>query len=109
LVQFGETLVERTVLETGLAAIRIRNERERTCFQLRFFADMLEDGSWVDARIDHADSARTPVPKPDVRSMLRPLGPIAIFCASNFPLAFSVAGGDRRIRRDCDTRRGVET
>jgi NADP-dependent aldehyde dehydrogenase len=94
LVQFGETLVERTVLETGLAAIRIRNERERTCFQLRFFADMLEDGSWVDARIDHADSARTPVPKPDVRSMLRPLGPIAIFCASNFPLAFSVAGGD---------------
>jgi alpha-ketoglutaric semialdehyde dehydrogenase len=94
LVQFGETLVERTVLETGLAATRIRNERERTCFQLRFFADIVEDGSWVDARIDRADSARVPVPKPDVRSMLRPLGPIAIFCASNFPLAFSVAGGD---------------
>jgi|HubBroStandDraft_4_1064222.scaffolds.fasta_scaffold02879_4 alpha-ketoglutaric semialdehyde dehydrogenase len=94
LVQFGETLVERTVLETGLAATRVRNERERTCFQLRFFADMVEDGSWVDARIDRADSARIPVPKPDVRSMLRPVGPIAVFCASNFPLAFSVAGGD---------------
>ncbi len=94
LVQYGETLVERTILETGLAATRIRIERERTCFQLRFFADMVEDGSWVDARIDRADSARIPVPKPDVRSVLRPLGPIAVFCASNFPLAFSVAGGD---------------
>jgi len=94
LEQLGETLVERAVLESGLPAARIRNERARTCFQLRFFANMVDDGSWVDARIDRADPARMPSPKPDVRSMLRPLGPIVVFCASNFPLAFSVAGGD---------------
>ena len=58
------------------------------------FADLLDDGSWVDARIDHSMPDRQPVPKPDVRSMLRPLGPVAVFCASNFPLAYSVAGGD---------------
>jgi NADP-dependent aldehyde dehydrogenase len=58
------------------------------------FADLLEEGSWVDARLDHAIPDRQPVPKPDVRSMLRPLGPVAVFCASNFPLAYSVAGGD---------------
>lgn len=92
--ELGETLVERTAAESGLPAARIRNERGRTCFQLRFFAKMIEDGSWVDARIDHAEPTRAPVPKPDVRSMMRPLGPIAIFCAGNFPLAFSVAGGD---------------
>jgi 2,5-dioxopentanoate dehydrogenase len=94
LEQLGEQLVERAVLESGLPATRIRNERGRTCSQLRFFARMVENGSWVDARIDRSDPSRTPVPKPDVRSMLVPLGPIAIFCASNFPLAFSVAGGD---------------
>jgi alpha-ketoglutaric semialdehyde dehydrogenase len=94
LAELGETLVERAVLETGLTAARIRNERERTCFQLRFFADMVEEGSWIDARIDHADPARRQSPRPDLRSMQRPLGPIAVFCASNFPLAFSVAGGD---------------
>lgn len=90
----GETLIARASLETGLAAERIRNERARTCGQLRAFADLLIDGSWVDARIDHGDSDRKPVPKPDLRSMLRPLGPVAVFCASNFPLAYSVAGGD---------------
>ena len=58
------------------------------------FADLLDEGSWVDARIDHAIPDRQPVPKPDVRSMLRPIGPVAVFCASNFPLAYSVAGGD---------------
>jgi NADP-dependent aldehyde dehydrogenase len=58
------------------------------------FADLLDEGSWVDARIDHSIPDRQPVPKPDVRSMLRPLGPVAVFCASNFPLAYSVAGGD---------------
>ncbi len=94
LEQPGEELVERAVLETGLPAGRIRNERGRTCSQLRFFAKMAETASWVDARIDRADPGRVPAPKPDVRSMLRPLGPIAVFCASNFPLAFSVAGGD---------------
>jgi NADP-dependent aldehyde dehydrogenase len=94
LEQAGDALVERAVLESGLPAARIRNERGRTCFQLRFFANMIDNGSWVDARIDHGDPARAPAPKPDVRSMLRPLGPIVVFCASNFPLAFSVAGGD---------------
>jgi NADP-dependent aldehyde dehydrogenase len=58
------------------------------------FADLLDEGSWVDARVDHAIPDREPIPKPDVRSMLRPLGPVAVFCASNFPLAYSVAGGD---------------
>ena len=90
----GDTLVERATAETGLPAGRIQGERGRTCGQLRMFADLVEDGSWVDARIDHADPDRQPVPKPDTRSMLRPLGPVVVFCASNFPLAFSVAGGD---------------
>jgi alpha-ketoglutaric semialdehyde dehydrogenase len=90
----GEELVERAVAESALPLARIRGERGRTVGQLRFFADILDEGSWVDARIDFADPARQPVPKPDVRSMLRPLGPIVVFGASNFPLAFSVAGGD---------------
>ena len=58
------------------------------------FADLLEEGSWVEARIDRALPERTPAPRPDLRRMLVPLGPVAIFGASNFPLAFSVAGGD---------------
>jgi alpha-ketoglutaric semialdehyde dehydrogenase len=94
LMQMGETLVSCAVSESGLPAARIRSERDRTCFQLRFFAGIAEKGAWVDARIDRGDVDRLPSPKPDVRSMLRPLGPVAVFCASNFPLAFSVAGGD---------------
>jgi NADP-dependent aldehyde dehydrogenase len=90
----GDQLVERVMAESALPEARIRGERARTCFQLRFFADVVEEGSWVDARIDTADPDRKPAPKPDVRSMLRPIGPVAVFCASNFPLAFSVAGGD---------------
>jgi len=90
----GEALVERAVHETALPAARIRGERTRTCFQLRFFAEMIEEGSWVDARIDPGDPARQPLPKPDVRSLRVPVGPVAVFGASNFPLAFSVAGGD---------------
>jgi len=89
----GEALVERATAETGLSEERIRSERGRTANQLRLFADLVEEGSWVDARIDRADPTRKPLPKPDVRSMLRPLGPVVVFCASNFPLAFSVAGG----------------
>ena len=58
------------------------------------FADLVEEGSWIDARIDKAQPDRKPLPKPDIRSMLRPIGPVVVFCASNFPLAFSVAGGD---------------
>lgn len=90
----GDTLIQRASLETALPSARFIGERARTCGQLRMFADVLEDGSWVDARIDHAIPDREPLPKPDVRSMLRPLGPVAVFCASNFPLAYSVAGGD---------------
>lgn len=90
----GDTLIERASLETALPNQRFIGERTRTCGQLRMFADVLEEGSWVDARIDHAIPDRQPIPKPDVRSMLKPLGPVAVFCASNFPLAYSVAGGD---------------
>lgn len=92
--QLGEPLVERATAETALPPERIRSERGRTCSQLKLFADVIEEGSWVDARIDLPDPERKPLPKPDVRSVLRPLGPVAVFGASNFPLAFSVAGGD---------------
>jgi 2,5-dioxopentanoate dehydrogenase len=90
----GSKLIERASLETSLPHARFEGERARTCAQLRMFADLLDEGSWVDARIDHANPDRQPVPKPDVRSLLRPIGPVAVFCASNFPLAYSVAGGD---------------
>jgi NADP-dependent aldehyde dehydrogenase len=89
-----EDIVARGQLETALAEPRLRGETARTCGQLRMFADLIEEGSWVDARIEHAQPDRAPLPKPDLRSMLRPLGPVAVFCASNFPLAYSVAGGD---------------
>ena len=87
-------IVERAGRETALPPARLQGETARTCAQLRLFADVAEEGSWVSARIDHADSDRKPLPRPDIRSMLRPLGPIVVFGASNFPLAFSVAGGD---------------
>jgi alpha-ketoglutaric semialdehyde dehydrogenase len=90
----GDELIIRANAETGLPEPRLRNETARTCNQLRLFADLVEEGSWVDARIDRGDRDRKPLPKPDVRSMLRPLGPVVVFGASNFPLAFSVAGGD---------------
>ena len=90
----GDSLIQRASFETALPNQRFVGERARTCGQLRMFADLLEEGSWVDARVDHALPDRQPIPKPDVRSMLRPLGPVAVFCASNFPLAYSVAGGD---------------
>ncbi|HEY4009985.1 MAG TPA: aldehyde dehydrogenase family protein, partial [Acidobacteriaceae bacterium] len=87
-------IVERAQSETGLPKPRLEGELARTTGQLRLFADVVEEGSWVDARIDEALPDRKPLPRPDVRSMLRPLGPVAVFGASNFPLAFSVAGGD---------------
>lgn len=89
-----DDIVERGKLETALPELRLRGESGRTIGQLRMFAELIEDGSWVDARIEHAQSDRQPLPKPDLRSMLRPLGPVAVFCAANFPLAYSVAGGD---------------
>ena len=87
------TIIERANLETGLPLARLQGEMVRTTGQLRLFAEVLEEGSWVNARIDEANHERKP-PRPDVRSMLRPLGTVAVFGASNFPLAFSVAGGD---------------
>jgi NADP-dependent aldehyde dehydrogenase len=87
-------IMERANLETALPIPRLQSELGRTCFQLRLFADIAQEGAWADARIDHADAGRKPAPKPDVRSVMRPLGPVAVFGASNFPLAFSVAGGD---------------
>ncbi len=89
-----EDIVARGQLETALPEARLRGETARTVGQLRLFANLIEEGSWVDARIERADPDRKPLPKPDLRSMIRPLGPVAVFCASNFPLAYSVAGGD---------------
>lgn len=94
LTEQGAAIVERANLETGLPLPRLQGELARTTNQLALFAEVVEEGSWVDARIDEADPARKPLPKPDVRSMSRALGPAAVFGASNFPLAFSVAGGD---------------
>jgi len=90
----SETLTAQAILETGLPEVRIKGETGRTCGQLKLFADLIEEGSWVDARIENANPDRTPLPKPDLRSMLTPLGPVVVFGASNFPLAFSTAGAD---------------
>jgi len=87
-------IVERAAQETALPIARLQGETARTCHQLRLFAQVAEEGSWINARIDHADPERKPIPKPDIRSLMRPLGPVVVFGASNFPLAFSVAGGD---------------
>lgn len=90
----GDTLIERAHKESALPVGRLTGERGRTCSQLRLFAQVVREGSWVDARIDPAQPDRKPAPRPDIRRMLVPLGPVAVFGASNFPLAFSVAGGD---------------
>ncbi|MFZ2491774.1 MAG: aldehyde dehydrogenase (NADP(+)), partial [Thermoanaerobaculia bacterium] len=90
----GDELTGRAHLETALPLARLQSELGRTCGQLRLFADLVEKGAWVSARIDRAEPEPKPAAKPDLRSMLRPLGPVAVFGASNFPLAFSVAGGD---------------
>lgn len=89
-----DDLVERMPAETALPEARVRGESARTMAQLRMFADLVEEGSWVDARIETALPNRKPIPKPDLRSLRQALGPVLVFCASNFPLAFSVAGGD---------------
>jgi len=89
----GDEIVARAHAETALPQPRLVSELGRTCRQLRLFAGVVEDGSWVDARIDSAEPQRQP-PAPDVRSMRQPIGPVAVFGASNFPLAFSTAGGD---------------
>jgi NADP-dependent aldehyde dehydrogenase len=94
IMALGDALITRCMEETGLPEARLTGERGRTVNQLKLFAQLLREGSWVDARVDTADPERKPLPKPDIRSMLRPLGPVGVFGASNFPLAFSVAGGD---------------
>ncbi|WP_039798711.1 aldehyde dehydrogenase (NADP(+)) [Nocardia araoensis] len=90
----GDVLVDRVIGETGLPEARVRSEIGRTTGQLRLFADVVREGSWTGARLDRPDPARSPLPKPDLRQRRIPLGPVAVFAASNFPLAFSVAGGD---------------
>lgn len=90
----GDALLQRANAETGLPPARLTGERGRTCGQLRLFAQLVREGSWVDARIDPALPDRQPLPRPDLRRMLIPVGPVVVFGSSNFPLAFSVAGGD---------------
>ena len=89
-----DQLVEVTTAETGYPEGRIRGESGRTMGQLRLFATVAEEGSWVDARVDRANPDREPMPKPDVRCMLRSIGPVVVFGASNFPMAFGALGGD---------------
>lgn len=90
----GQQLIDACSLETALPKARIEGERGRTVNQLLMFAAMLREGSWLDARIETADPLRQPVAKPDIRYLHIGLGPVVVFGASNFPLAFSVAGGD---------------
>lgn len=87
-------IVARAQMETALQEGRLQGETKRTSGQCRLFADVIEEGSWVAARIDTALPDRKPLSRPDIRSMLQPIGPVAVFGASNFPLAYSVAGGD---------------
>src|SRR5690606_13685135 len=94
ILNLGDVLIERCSAETGLPAGRIIGERARTVTQLKLFASVLREGSWVDARIDSALPDREPMPRSDIRYMQKPLGAVGVFGASNFPLAFSVAGGD---------------
>lgn len=90
----GSELIERAMVESGLPQARLEGERGRTTGQLNLFADLVEEGSWVEAVIDKALPERKPAARPDIRKMLIPIGPVVVFGASNFPLAFSVAGGD---------------
>lgn len=94
ILALGDTLLHRAMAETALPLGRLQGERGRTMGQLQLFAEVLREGSWVGARIDPALPGRQPQPRLDIRQMLQPLGPVAVFGASNFPLAFSVAGGD---------------
>jgi 2,5-dioxopentanoate dehydrogenase len=94
ILSLEDVLIERAMAESGLPEARLRGERGRTMGQLKMFADLLEEGSWVRPALELADPNRTPFPKPDIRNLLIPVGPVVVFTASNFPLAFSTAGGD---------------
>ncbi len=89
-----DELVEIADAETALGAVRLSGELTRARVQFELFADAVDDGSFLDIVIDHADPQALPAPRPDLRRMLAPIGPVAVFAASNFPFAFSVAGGD---------------
>lgn len=94
LMDLGETLVERVMAESGLPRGRVEGERGRTANQMRLFASVLRSGRWQQVIIDEAQPERKPIPRPDLRVQRIGVGPVAVFGASNFPLAFSVAGGD---------------
>jgi alpha-ketoglutaric semialdehyde dehydrogenase len=90
----GQALVTTAMRETNLPEARILNERARTTGHCRMFANLVEEGSWLEARVDTAIPDRMPAPKVDLRKMLVPIGPVVVFGAANFPLAYSTAGGD---------------
>ncbi|MBC7687443.1 MAG: aldehyde dehydrogenase (NADP(+)) [Aquabacterium sp.] len=94
IIAIGDELIQRAMLETGLTEARLIGERGRTTGQLKLFADLLREGSWIEAVIDTALPDRKPMPRADFRKMLVPIGPVVVFGASNFPFAFSTAGGD---------------
>ncbi|MFN0132156.1 MAG: aldehyde dehydrogenase (NADP(+)) [Phycisphaerales bacterium] len=94
ILELGDDLLAVAGDETGLGPSRLVSERERTLGTLRMFAALIRKGDWVEPSIDSAQASRRPTPKPDIRHMLRPLGPVAVFGAGNFPLAYSTAGGD---------------
>jgi alpha-ketoglutaric semialdehyde dehydrogenase len=94
ILDLGDVLVERVIAESGLPRGRVEGERGRTVGQLRMFAALAREGRWLQATIDRAQPERQPLPRADIRAQKIALGPVAIFGASNFPLAFSVAGGD---------------
>lgn len=94
IVALGDALLKRAHQETGLPLARLTGERGRTVTQLRLFADLVKSGLWRGVRIDPEEPDRSPFPRPDLRLRMVPLGPVAVFGASNFPLAFSTAGGD---------------
>ncbi|MFC3076200.1 aldehyde dehydrogenase (NADP(+)) [Shinella pollutisoli] len=90
----ADDITEIGTQETGLPVARLQGERGRTTGQLRLFADHIEKGDYLDRRFDAALPERQPAPRPEIRLLQRPVGPVAVFGASNFPLAFSTAGGD---------------
>lgn len=94
ILALDDELIQTYCMESGLPEGRAKGERGRTVFQLRSFADLVREGSWVEASIDTAQLKREPLPKTDIRKLLIPLGPVVVFGASNFPLAYSTAGGD---------------
>ena len=94
ILDIGDELIVRAMAESGLPRGRLEGERGRTVGQLRLFATVVREGGWLEARIDPALPDRKPVPRSDLRQRHVPLGPVAVFGASNFPLAFSVGGGD---------------